>query len=97
MTETVESELKKQGFTKERIELKVYLNMRYHGTDSPLMVIRPDKLKVEETDEGEDWGVAFAKAYKVISCFCFYSTRVGNFESWTFPSFHFLAIGWIWI
>ena len=36
-------ELKKEGFDDESIRHELYLNMRYQGTDTSLMMIKPDK------------------------------------------------------
>jgi 5-oxoprolinase (ATP-hydrolysing) len=49
--------LRDQGFDNEQIHFEEYLNMRYRGTESALMVIKPNK------DEygGDDW--AFGKAF----------------------------------
>ena len=46
-----------QGFSKEKIVFEEYLNMRYRGTESALMVVKPAK---DEFD-GDDW--AFGKAF----------------------------------
>lgn len=51
------SELERQGFSSDRIEIHPYLNCRYTGTDSALMIHEPE--------EGESFAQAFAKAYKV--------------------------------
>lgn len=60
LSKQVHTELRRQNFPSNRIELQIYLNMRYNGTDSPLMVLRPS------TEEGDtSWGDAFAAAYKV--------------------------------
>ncbi|ORY72599.1 5-oxoprolinase [Leucosporidium creatinivorum] len=52
----VHSELERQGFTTDHIEIHPYLNCRYNGTDSALMIHEPE--------EGESFDQAFAKAYK---------------------------------
>ncbi|SCV69133.1 BQ2448_2153 [Microbotryum intermedium] len=50
-------ELSNQGFPDERIEIHPYLHMRYNGTDSALMIHRPE-------DEERDYAKAFAQAYE---------------------------------
>ena len=49
-------ELKKEGFDDDSIRHEFYLNMRYQGTDTSLMMIKPDK----------DWnfGKAFVERYQ---------------------------------
>jgi 5-oxoprolinase (ATP-hydrolysing) len=51
-----------QGFDDEHIQFEEYLNMRYRGTESALMVIKPAK---EEFD-GDEWsfGNAFIKQHE---------------------------------
>ena len=46
-----------QGFSKDSIVFEEYLNMRYRGTESALMVVKP----AEEDFNGDDW--AFGKAF----------------------------------
>ncbi|KAF2234235.1 hypothetical protein EV356DRAFT_446982 [Viridothelium virens] len=53
--------LKDQGFTEDKIEFEEYLNMRYRGTESALMIIRPDKDEAENKYKGDQW--AFGKAF----------------------------------
>jgi 5-oxoprolinase (ATP-hydrolysing) len=53
--------LQDQGFSEEAIEFEEYLNMRYRGTESALMVIRPSKAEAKEQYNGDDW--AFGKAF----------------------------------
>ena len=55
------STLKKQGFTDESIVFEEYLNMRYRGTESALMIVRPNKEEAERHFDGDDW--AFGKAF----------------------------------
>lgn len=57
MGKEVHSELERQGFSADSIEVHPYLNCRYNGTDSALMIHEPA--------EGESFDQAFAKAYKV--------------------------------
>lgn len=55
----VRDELERQGFAGDRIEVHPFLNCRYNGTDSALMIREPQ--------EGGSYADAFAKAYKVRS------------------------------
>ena len=51
----------RSGFEDGRIEFEEYLNMRYRGTESALMVVRPEKEDVEREYGGDEW--AFGKAF----------------------------------
>ncbi|MCJ1308937.1 hypothetical protein MMC25_002592 [Agyrium rufum] len=53
--------LREQGFKDEKIVFEEYLNMRYQGTESALMVIKPEKELVKTEFDGDDW--AFGKAF----------------------------------
>ena len=53
--------LKDQGFEEKNIHFEEYLNMRYRGTESALMVIKPTKDEAEKEYDGDDW--AFGKAF----------------------------------
>jgi 5-oxoprolinase (ATP-hydrolysing) len=53
--------LQDQGFSENVIEFEEYLNMRYRGTESALMVVRPNKTEAKERYDGDDW--AFGKAF----------------------------------
>jgi 5-oxoprolinase (ATP-hydrolysing) len=53
--------LKDQGFTDESIVLEEYLNMRYRGTESALMIIRPSPEEAQTQYDNDDW--AFGKAF----------------------------------
>ena len=48
-------ELKSQGFTENEIEFEIYLNLRYDGTDTAIMTMKPDN---------EDYQKAFVTQYK---------------------------------
>jgi 5-oxoprolinase (ATP-hydrolysing) len=64
ITNTVRTELEKQGFEKERIHIDRLLNMRFEGTDTALMVL-PSAAHGEISEDGtEDFGAAFKRAYK---------------------------------
>src|SRR6201999_1596746 len=52
--------LRDQGFPSSKIEYEEYLNMRYRGTESALMVVKPSKEEANEFG-GDDW--AFGKAF----------------------------------
>ncbi|KAF2455301.1 Hydantoinase B/oxoprolinase-domain-containing protein [Lineolata rhizophorae] len=53
--------LRDQGFTDEQIVFEEYLNLRYRGTESALMVVKPSEEDEREEYGGDDW--AFGKAF----------------------------------
>ncbi|EON67956.1 5-oxoprolinase (ATP-hydrolysing) [Coniosporium apollinis CBS 100218] len=53
--------LKDQGFDEEQIHFEEYLNMRYRGTESALMVVKPAKEEADKYYDGDEW--AFGKAF----------------------------------
>jgi len=53
--------LKEQGFKDENIVFEEYLNLRYRGTESALMVIKPTEREAKDEYDGQDW--AFGKAF----------------------------------
>ena len=53
--------LQDQGFTEDAIVFEEYLNMRYRGTESALMVIRPSSEDAQREYDGDNW--AFGKAF----------------------------------
>jgi 5-oxoprolinase (ATP-hydrolysing) len=53
--------LKDQGFAEKSIVFEEYLNMRYRGTESAIMVVKPEKTEVEREFNGDEW--AFDKAF----------------------------------
>lgn len=55
------TKLKDQGFVDESIVFEEYLNMRYRGTESALMVVKPSKEEAKTNFDGDDW--AFGKAF----------------------------------
>jgi len=50
-----------QGFDEKSIHFEEYLNMRYRGTESALMVVKPSKEEAEKEHGGDGW--AFGKAF----------------------------------
>ncbi|KAJ5041042.1 uncharacterized protein L3040_005599 [Drepanopeziza brunnea f. sp. 'multigermtubi'] len=58
--------LKEQGFKDDSIVFEEYLNMRYRGTESALMVVRPSKEDAEKEFDGDDnsFGKAFVKQHQ---------------------------------
>ncbi|KAI0040432.1 5-oxoprolinase [Auriscalpium vulgare] len=65
LTASVRSELKKQGFAPERINIERMLNMRFDGTDTALMVLPSAALGEKRgEDADEDFEQAFKRAYK---------------------------------
>ena len=55
------AKLRDQGFSDENIVFEEYLNMRYRGTESALMVVRPNEEEAKKDFNGDDW--AFGKAF----------------------------------
>lgn len=55
-----------QGFEEDKIHFEEYLNMRYRGTESALMVIKPTKEEADKEYDGEEWayGKAFVKQHE---------------------------------
>ncbi|KAG9251443.1 Hydantoinase B/oxoprolinase-domain-containing protein [Emericellopsis atlantica] len=58
--------LHEQGFDDKEIEFEEYLNMRYRGTESALMIIKPSEEEARESFDGKDWefGKAFVKQHR---------------------------------
>ncbi|MCJ1263646.1 hypothetical protein MMC22_003516 [Lobaria immixta] len=55
------AKLRDQGFSKEAIVFEEYLNMRYRGTESALMVVKPGDEETKSDFGGDEW--AFGKAF----------------------------------
>jgi 5-oxoprolinase (ATP-hydrolysing) len=53
--------LRDQGFSNDSIVFEEYLNMRYRGTESALMILKPSKEEADLHFEGDEW--AFGKAF----------------------------------
>ena len=53
--------LRDQGFSDDKIHFEEYLNLRYRGTESALMVVKPSKEEADKEYGGDQW--AFAKAF----------------------------------
>lgn len=58
--------LKEQGFEGDSIVFEEYLNMRYRGTESALMVVKPSQEDAENEFGGDDnaFGKAFVKQHQ---------------------------------
>lgn len=58
--------LKEQGFEASEIVFEEYLNMRYRGTESALMIVKPTEAEAKESFGGKDWqfGQAFVKQHR---------------------------------
>lgn len=58
--------LKEQGFSDSNIHFEEYLNMRYRGTESALMIVRPSAEEISSEYGGDDWafGAAFVKQHE---------------------------------
>ena len=55
------AKLKDQGFSDENIAFEEYLNMRYRGTESALMIVKPSTAEVGNKFSADEW--AFGKAF----------------------------------
>ncbi|KAL8872410.1 MAG: hypothetical protein Q9174_001954 [Haloplaca sp. 1 TL-2023] len=55
------AKLKDQGFSGKSIAFEEYLNMRYRGTESALMIVKPSEEEARESFDGDYW--AFGKAF----------------------------------
>jgi 5-oxoprolinase (ATP-hydrolysing) len=53
--------LKNQGFDNDNIVFEEYLNLRYRGTESALMIVKPTKEEADKEFDGDEW--AFGKAF----------------------------------
>ncbi|KAJ5122857.1 hypothetical protein N7526_009794 [Penicillium atrosanguineum] len=53
--------LHEQDFDGESVVFEEYLNMRYRGTESALMILKPSKEEADRLFEGDEW--AFGKAF----------------------------------
>lgn len=53
--------LREQGFDNDSIMFEEYLNMRYSGTESALMILKPSKEEADLYFGGDEW--AFGKAF----------------------------------
>ena len=58
--------LKDQGFSDADIVFEEYLNMRYRGTESALMIVKPDQSEMNDSYHEDDWpfGKAFVKQHE---------------------------------
>ena len=66
LKERSQKRLKDQGFGDDSIEYEEYLNMRYRGTESALMVIKPNAEESKELYKGNSWafGAAFVRQHE---------------------------------
>lgn len=55
LVDKAKADLRTQGFSDDRIQVETYLNCRYHGTSTKLMI---------ETPEDEDYGKRFYEEHK---------------------------------
>lgn len=55
------SGLEDQGFDSDSIVFEEYLNMRYRGTESALMVVKPEKDDIKKDFDENEW--AFGRAF----------------------------------
>lgn len=56
----VEQKLQEQGFKSENITTETYLNLRYEGTDTAIMV----KRQINSEGSGDDYAVEFVKLFQ---------------------------------
>ncbi|KAJ2977933.1 hypothetical protein NUW58_g7658 [Xylaria curta] len=58
--------LRDQGFHDEEVVFEEYLNMRYRGTESALMIAKPSEEETKSLFDGDDWpfGKAFVKHHR---------------------------------
>ncbi|KAK0385016.1 hypothetical protein NLU13_7494 [Sarocladium strictum] len=65
LKEKSRASLRDQGFEDKEIAFEEYLNMRYRGTESALMIIKPNEAEAKEFG-GNDWdfGQAFVKQHR---------------------------------
>ncbi|KAF4125772.1 5-oxoprolinase (ATP-hydrolysing) [Geosmithia morbida] len=58
--------LNEQGFKNDEIVFEEYLNIRYRGTESALMIVKPTEEESKESFGGKDWefGKAFVKQHR---------------------------------
>jgi 5-oxoprolinase (ATP-hydrolysing) len=61
LRERSKAQLREQGFDDDHIEFEEYLNLRYRGTESAIMVVKPSEEEAKEEYDGDDW--AFGKAF----------------------------------
>ncbi|KAK7419348.1 hypothetical protein QQZ08_010881 [Neonectria magnoliae] len=61
-----QSSLREQGFQDDEIQFEEYLNMRYRGTESALMIVKPSQEEAKGSFGGNDWefGKAFVKQHR---------------------------------
>ncbi len=55
--------LKTQGFGEDSIAFEEYLNMRYRGTESALMIVKPTQEQTNEFGKEWEYGQAFIKQH----------------------------------
>ncbi|KAJ5733358.1 hypothetical protein N7493_002144 [Penicillium malachiteum] len=58
--------LRDQGFEEESIVFEEYLNMRYRGTESALMILKPSQEESDDSHDKDGWefGKAFTKQHE---------------------------------
>lgn len=61
LKEKSRASLKDQGFEDKEIAFEEYLNMRYRGTESALMIIKPSEEDAKDNYNGNEWD--FEKAF----------------------------------
>lgn len=61
LRERSKAQLREQGFDDDHIQFEEYLNLRYRGTESALMIVKPSEEEAKQEYDGDDW--AFGKAF----------------------------------
>lgn len=58
--------LREQGFKDDEVVFEEYLNIRYRGTESALMIVKPTEEESKQSFDGKDWefGKAFIKQHR---------------------------------
>ena len=66
LKEKSRASLHEQGFSDSEIAFEEYLNMRYRGTESALMIVKPTDEEANEHFGGKDWqfGQAFIRHHR---------------------------------
>ncbi|EFY90148.1 putative 5-oxoprolinase [Metarhizium acridum CQMa 102] len=66
LKEKSRASLKDQGFGDNEIVFEEYLNMRYRGTESALMIVKPTDEEAKQLFEGKGWqfGQAFVRHHR---------------------------------
>lgn len=66
LRERSKAALREQGFADDEVVFEEYLNMRYRGTESALMIIKPTEQEAKDLFDGNSWayGGAFVRHHR---------------------------------